>query len=97
MEFVPPPTGPILPSLLKYRLQHKPDDIFTVFPGDNGTLSSISYRELGRACRRFAHAMNMYSLTHCVEVVGLLLVCDTLLYQTAICSLAQMGITVRSN
>jgi hypothetical protein len=94
---VPSPTSAVLAGLLHYRLENNPDDILNVFPSPTGGLGVITYRDFGLGCRRFMHAVCPLAPVAQGEVIGLLLQCDMLMYQTAICGLLQAGLTVSSS
>jgi acyl-CoA synthetase (AMP-forming)/AMP-acid ligase II len=94
MEHVPSPTSAVLAGLLQHRLDHHPDGILDVFPLRTGGLGFINYRDFGLGCRRFIRAICPQAPVTRGTVVGLILQCDTLMYQTAICGLIRAGLTV---
>jgi hypothetical protein len=95
MDHVPPPTSAVLAGLLQYRLDHHPDGGLNVYPSHTGDADVVTYRDFALGCQRFMRAACPQAQVARGEVVGLLLQCDTLMYQTAICGLARAGLTVR--
>jgi hypothetical protein len=97
MDHVPPPTSAVLAGLLQCRLDHHPDGILKVYPSRTGDADVVTYRDFALGCQRFTRAVCPQVPVARGEVVGLLLQCDTLMYQTALCGLIRAGLTVRLN
>jgi hypothetical protein len=68
-----------------------------VFPSRTGDVGVIIYRDFALGCQRFMRAVCPQVPVTRGEVVGLLLQCDTLMYQTAICGLVRAGLTVSTD
>jgi hypothetical protein len=94
LAHVPPPTGAVLAGLIQYRLDHSPKDAFVVFPSEDESFTSVTFRDFGRACHRFSLTVCPEAPVTRGEIVGLVVNCDTLMYQTAICGLVRAGLTV---
>jgi hypothetical protein len=97
MDHVPPPTSAVLAGLLQYRLDHHPDGVLNVYPSHTGDADVVTYRDFALGCQRFMRAVCPQAPVARGKVVGLLLQCDTLVYQTAICGLVRAGLTVSLN
>jgi hypothetical protein len=97
MDHVPPPTSAVLAGLLQYRLDHHPDGVLNVYPSRTGDADVVTYRDFALGCQRFMRAVCPQAPVARGEVVSLLLQCDTLMYQTAICALVWAGLTVSLN
>lgn len=90
----PPLDGSLLfPDIIDFHMRRNASLPIYVFPDEQtGTLTSISYREFGRATHRIAHALRPSRTGVEGEVTAIIVHTDTLLYTTLIAGLMIAGI-----
>lgn len=95
----PPLDGSLLfPDIIDFHMQKNASLPIYVFPDtQTGALTSISYREFGRATHRIAHALRPNRSGVEGEVAAIVVHTDTLLYTTLIAGLMIAGIVVSNH
>ncbi|KAG1726867.1 putative aminoadipate reductase [Suillus paluster] len=90
----PPLDGSLLfPDIIDFHMQRNASLPMYIFPDpQTGALTSISYREFGRATHRIAHALRPRRAGAEGEVTAIVVHTDTLLYTTLIAGLMIAGI-----
>ncbi|KAG1866982.1 putative aminoadipate reductase [Suillus tomentosus] len=90
----PPLDGSLLfPDIIDFHMQRNASLPIYIFPdSQTGALTSISYREFGRATHRIAHALRPNRSGVEGEVAAIVVHTDTLLYTTLIAGLMIAGI-----
>jgi len=93
----PPLDGSVtLPETVDYHRKHHPTVPVYVFVEDGASnITKITHLEFGRACDRVAHYLRPGRRGPEREVVAVLALSDTLLYQTAVVGIMRAGLIVR--
>lgn len=92
----PPLDGSLsLPELVEFNAQYNSDVAFFVYDKpDSNDLVSISHSDFHRACHRAAQAIRQGCAGADKEVVALIGISDTLLYQTVFMGIIFAGLIV---
>lgn len=97
MPVIPPVDGSVtLPELLDFHCKHNADLPMYIFPNE-GSLeaTTISFLEFGRACHRAASILRPGRGGPDKQVVAVIALSDTILYQAIVMGLMRAGLVVR--
>jgi acyl-CoA synthetase (AMP-forming)/AMP-acid ligase II len=94
----PPKDGSVtLPEAVDFHVKHNPTLPIYVFMEDGASkITEVSYLEFGRACYRVAHHLRAGRRGPEREVVAVLALSDSLLYQTTVLGTMKAGLIVRT-
>lgn len=95
---VAPPTdgSVLLPETVDFHTKHNPTGPIYVFIEDGASdITQVAHLEFGRACDRVAHHVRPGRRGPEREVVGVLALSDSLLYQAIVIGIMRAGFVVR--
>lgn len=84
-----------IPDVIKFNIERNADLPFYSFVNPDNRTSIISHLEFGRAAHRMAHALRPERLGGEGQVVALIALADTILYQAVAAGLIVAGLVVR--
>ena len=95
----PPLDGSItIPELLDFHFNHNAElPMYALSPDGTDELIEVSYLEFGRACDRVAYALRpqLDALVKDKQVVAIIALADTIVYQAVTVGIMRAGLVVR--
>jgi acyl-coenzyme A synthetase/AMP-(fatty) acid ligase len=85
-----------LARLIDWHVTHNPTHPYATFDPeeDGGDPPTMTFLEFGRGCHRLACAVAGQGPVEEGEIVALLIVCDSIMYNTTVAGLIRAGLTV---